>query len=87
MRIRNLEFQNLDEVVERLNLLLDAGVERLARAALEQQCRVGAKACTRFQLWHCGHHLSFLTPRIEQPSVEPNSMEHTTSAQAAVARR
>ncbi len=42
------------------------GVERLKQAIAQQRCRVGAGACTTFQLWHCGHHLGFLSPQVEQ---------------------
>ena len=41
------------------------GVQRLSDAIEKQRCRVKAKACTRFQLWHCGHHLGFLDPQCQ----------------------
>jgi len=46
----------------------DAGVKRLTLAMEKQQCDVTAACvtCTRFQLWHCTHHLGFLTPLAEQ---------------------
>jgi len=75
LRVPTLPFARQKEPVD------DAvGVERLTRAVREQQCRIGAKSCTRFQLWHCGHHLGFLTPRAEPSSTEHNASAQTVSA-------
>ncbi len=63
----------------------EAGVERLKQAVAQQRCRVGAGACTTFQLWHCGHHLGFLSPQVEQaaqPGTDktPRAEEQATPA-------
>ncbi len=60
LRVPTLPFAQQKESIDD-----ETGVERLKLALREQQCRVGAKACTTFQLWHCGHHLGFLTLQAE----------------------
>ncbi len=60
IRLPTLPFARPKQAIENDDTV---GVQRLTDALAKQKCRVGAKACTRFQLWHCGHHLSFLTLR------------------------
>ncbi len=47
------------------------GVSRYINAVKKQKCRVNAKSCNRFQLWHCAHHLGYLIPEFRHvPSQE-----------------